>query len=130
MVDLAAYLQDEVDKERSARKVANRIGISHSALVKIVKRNIKTMPDLKTLELIASAYGLTLPAVIEMAGAILGDGDRYARLARELERLPWIAERFDDLMSLSEDEFTYFLDFVVWKRRQAPPDSIHPQPNQ
>ena len=61
MMDLAEYLQAEVDRERSIRKVAKKIGIAKTTLDNIIKRRIKRMPELETLEKIASAYGLTPP---------------------------------------------------------------------
>ncbi len=101
MLDLADYLQAEVDKT-SIRKVAARIDISKTTVENIIKRKLKSIPKVATLEKIATAYELTLPAVVEMAGVMLGDVDKFARLARELEQSPWIRKRFDELVSLSE----------------------------
>ena len=125
MKDLAKLLQDEIDST-SIRRVAKRIGIAKTTASNIAKRKLKSMPEVATLEKIAIAYGLTLPAVVEMAGAMLGDGDKFARLARELEQSPWIRKRFDELVGLSEDEFNYALDLIAFRRQrgETPPQSI------
>ena len=61
---------------------------------------------------------------------VLGDVAKYARVARELEQSPWIANRLDELMSLDEKEFNYWLDWVAWNRRQGnPPGSFPPPPS-
>ena len=72
MMDLADYLQAEVGRT-SIRKVAKATGVSKTTIDNIVNRRLKTMPDVATLEKIARAYGMTLPVVVEMAGAALGD---------------------------------------------------------
>lgn len=118
MMDLADYLQAEVDKVRSVRKVAAHIDVSKTTVQNIIKRKLKGMPELATLEKIAAAYELTLPAVVEMAGAMLGDGDKFARLARELEQSPWIRDRFDELVGLTEAEFNYALDLIAFRRQR------------
>jgi transcriptional regulator with XRE-family HTH domain len=125
MKDLADYLQAEVDKVRSIRKVAKHIGISKTALENITKRKLKTRPQLLTLEKIADAYeDLTLPGVVEMAGAMMGDTERYKIIARKMEVHPWIAERFDDLTSVTQEQFNDWMDQVAWRRHrdQSPPD--------
>ena len=123
MMDLADYLQAEVDKA-SIRRVAKHIGISKTTVENIVKRRLKTMPDLSTLEKIASAYDMGTPAVVEMAGMLFSDPDVYLALARELERKPWIAEAWPRLVSLTPAELKESLDYIEWRRRHpggAPP---------
>lgn len=130
MMDLAEYLQDEVDKERSIRKTAKRLGISKTTLENIIKRRTKTRLKVSTLENIAAGTGLTLVAVAEMAGVIIGDGKKHARVARELERKPWIAKRLNELLSLNEGEFNYWMDWIVWYRKKgSPPDPSPPSPS-
>lgn len=119
MKDLADYLQDEVEKT-SIRKVAARIGIAKTTVTNIAHRKLKSMPEVATLEKIATAYDLTLPAVVEMAGAMIGDSDRSTRLARELEQSPWVIKRIDELMHLTEEEFNYAMDLIAFRRSQLP----------
>jgi len=120
MMDLADYLQAEVGRT-SIRKVAKATGVSKTTIDNIVNRRLKTMPDVATLEKIARAYGMTLPVVVEMAGAALGDGERARRLARELEAHPWIAERFDELTSMTREEFTETMDYLAFRRERLAP---------
>lgn len=129
MKDLAEYLQEEVQKT-SIRKVAARIGISKTTVANIAGRKLKNMPEVETLEKIAAAYELTLPAVAEMAGAMSGDGEKAARIARELERSPWIINRLDELLRMSEKDFNYFLDWVKWRKKNPPPDESPPPPTE
>lgn len=117
MMDLAEYLQSEVDKDRSLRKTAARLHISKTTLDKIIKRKIKTMPQIQTLQNIADYTGLTLPVVVEMAGAVLGDTEKYSMLARELEWYPWITEEWRRLTNLTREELKESLDYVEWRRR-------------
>lgn len=119
VMDLAEYIQAEVDKPgMSYRKVAKHIGISKTTVEKIAKRKIVTMPEVGTLQKIADAYGMTLPTVIEMAGAMIGDNERYQAIARRMEAHPWIAARFDELASLPEEKFNDWLDQVAWQRQR------------
>jgi transcriptional regulator with XRE-family HTH domain len=126
MKDLAAYLQDEVDKA-SIRRVATHIGIAKTTVDHIIKRKIKTLPELPTLEKIATAYGLTLPTVIRMAGAMFDDNDKFMRLAHELELSPWIRQRMGELLSLSEDEFNYAMDLTAFRRAHPQNGSTDPR---
>lgn len=121
-MDLADFIQRQVEGA-SYRKVAKDIGISKTAVENIAKRRVRTMPEIETLQKIADTYGMGLPTVVEMAGAMIGDTDRYQIIARKMEAHPWIAERFDELASLSPEEFNDWLDQVAWRRqRRAPPD--------
>jgi transcriptional regulator with XRE-family HTH domain len=127
MMDLAEYLQAEVGKT-SIRKVAKKIGISKTAVDNIANRRIKKMPQMETLEKIAIAYGLTVPAVVRMAGVMFPDGDKHVRMAHEIEQSPWVAKRFDELMDMDENEFNYAMDLIAYQRsRGLPPDSTPPQ---
>jgi len=119
MLDLADYIKADVDKT-SLRKVAKKTGVSKSTIAKIVNRQYKSeRPKVDTLEKIAGAYHLTLSTVVEMAGAMMGDGgDMYVRLARELEKTPWVVERFDDLVRMTEAEFHRLMDHLAWQRLQ------------
>ncbi len=131
MIDLAEYLQVEADKDRSLRKTAARLHISKTTLEKLIKRKLKTKPHVQTLENIAESTGLTLSAVAEMAGAMMADTDPFARLGRDLELRPWIKKRLPELLSLSEREFNYWMDWVAWRRRQGPPPDQSPdQPSE
>lgn len=120
MMDLADYLQIEVDKT-SVRAVAKHIDIAKTTVQNIVKRNLKTMPDMPTLQKIADAYGITVPTVVEMAGAMLGDTEKYTQIARELELHPWIAEEWTRLSSMTKDEFKEAVDYMEWRKRHPLP---------
>ncbi len=102
MLDLADYLHAEV-KQTSLRDVASKTGVSKSAIDNIIKRQIRRLPKIETLQRLADYYKLSLPTIVEMAGAVMGGDDRYLRLARELETKPWIADRFDELARLSRE---------------------------
>lgn len=130
-MDLSEFMQAEIDKPKSSvRKVAKRLHISPTTVQKIAKRQIQTMPEVDTLQKIADNSGLTLPAVVEMAGAMMGDTEKYAKIARSLERSPWIARRFDELVSLDEKEFNYWMDMVAWRRDHPNGDSALLPPTQ
>lgn len=126
-MDLADYLQPRV-AQTSLRKVAVAIGISKTTVENIVKRKLKTMPELQTLERIADYSGFSLPVVVAMAGATMGDGSQYARLARELEAHPWITERFDELTAMSKEEFQETMDYFAYRREKK--NTPHPPPPQ
>jgi transcriptional regulator with XRE-family HTH domain len=125
MKDLADFLQDEVDAT-SVRAVAKRIDIAKTTVQNIVKRALKTAPETQTLEKIAAAYGLTLPAVLEMTGMMIGDKEKFVKVAHELEQSPWIEKRLDELLSLNEQEFNYWLDWVKWRREHGDGSSLPP----
>lgn len=128
-MDLAEFMQAEIDKPKSSvRKVAKRLHIAPTTVQKIAKRQIQTMPEIDTLQRIADNSGLTLPAVVEMAGAMLGDTEKYTKIARAIEQAPWIAKRFDELILLKESEFNYWLDMVKWRRDHPENGSTPPQP--
>jgi transcriptional regulator with XRE-family HTH domain len=121
-MDLAEFLQAEIDKPgMSVRKVAAQLGISASAVQKISNRKIRTMPELDTLQRIADNSGLTLPAVVEMAGAMLGDTEKYTQVARELELHPWIAEEWPRIKSMTKEEFKEAVDYIEWRKRNPLP---------
>lgn len=132
-MDLADYLQPKVDKT-SLRKVAAEIGISKSTVDNIIKRKLKSMPELQTLERIAVYSGFSLSVVVAMTGATMGDGSRFVRLAHELEAHPWITERFDELVSMSKEEFNETMDYFGYRREKRnnpppPPPQDDDQPN-
>lgn len=121
MPDLADFLEEK-RKKSSYRQLAEEIGISRGALEKIIKRKSGKLPKVETLQKIADTYGLPLPRVVEMAGAALGDEERYIRLARELQSSPWLVERFNDLVTMTEAEFEEAMDYLAYRRRQDRPD--------
>lgn len=126
-MDLTEYIQSELDKpQMSVRKVAKKLHIPPSTVQKIAKRAIRTMPEIHTLERIAEHSGMTLPIVVEMAGAMMGDKDKYAKIARALEQSPWIAKRFDELVTLNESEFNYWMDMVKWRREHGDGSTLLP----
>lgn len=128
MIDLSDFLKTEYDKPKmSYRKLAEYIGISKTTVEKIIKRRLKKMPELETLEKIGTAYELTTPAVVEMAGAMMGDTDKYTQIARELAIHPWLAEEWKFLTSLTKEQFAEAKDYMGWRKRH-PSDRL-PLPN-
>jgi transcriptional regulator with XRE-family HTH domain len=126
--DLAEFLQADVDKKRSVRKVAKEIGISKTALQNILKRQLKGVSSVETLEKIADHYEISLSAVIDMLGKMTESPERYVVMAREIERHPWVAERYDDLMGATEEQFRKAMEFLDFQRQKdanhlPPPDA-------
>lgn len=125
-MDLAEFMQAELDKPKSSvRKVAKRLHISPTTVQKIAKRQIQTMPEVDTLQRIADHSGLTLSTVVEMAGAMMGDVERYTRLAREIELHPWVVEEWPRLTRMTKAEFKEAIDYIEWRKRNPAP----PPPN-
>lgn len=117
MSDLADFLARELENS-SYRDLEAKTGVSRGSLENLIARQNKKLPELETLDKIAKSYQMPLWHVIEMAGASLGDEERYSRLARELQVSPWLVEHFDDLARISRDEFTELMDYLAFRRRQ------------
>lgn len=117
-MNLSDFLQAEIDKPKSSiRKVAKKIGIGTTTVTNIAKGKRKRAPDVDTLQKIADAYDLTLATVVEMAGAMMGDKERYEKLAREIEVHPWIAEDWEYLTKLTRERFKEAMDYISWRER-------------
>jgi transcriptional regulator with XRE-family HTH domain len=132
LMNLSEFLQAEIDSS-SIRKVAKKIGIGPTTVTSIAKGKRVRAPDVDTLQKIADAYGLTLAAVVEMTGAMMGDKARYEKLAREMETHPWIAEEWARLTRLSHDRFKEAMDYIAWRERHPsgpplPPNGDQPNP--
>jgi transcriptional regulator with XRE-family HTH domain len=125
-MDLAAFLQLDVDKS-SVREVAGKIRISKTTLQKILRRQLKTMPQVPTLEKIADYTGMSLPVIVAMTGATMNDRGKYDQLARELEAHPWITERFDELVTMSKEEFQETMDYFAYRREKRKNQTPPPQ---
>jgi transcriptional regulator with XRE-family HTH domain len=125
-MDLAAFLQLDVDKS-SVRDVAKKIHISKTTLQKILRRELKTMPQVPTLEKIADYTGLGLSVIVAMTGATMNDREKYDQLARELEAHPWIVERFDELVTMSKEEFQETMDYFAYRREKRKNQTPPPQ---
>lgn len=129
VMDLADFIQAELDKPKgSVRKVAAWLHISASTVQKIAKRQIQTMPELDTLERIALYGGMSLGTVVELAGAMMGDTEKYTRVARELELHPWIVEEWDRITAMTKEQFKEAVDYVNWRKEQLsqlPPPPVN-----
>lgn len=121
-MDLADFMQGELDKPKSSiRKVAKWLHIAPTTVAKIAKRQIQTMPEVDTLQRIADNSGMSLALVVEMAGAMMGDTEKYAQIARELEAHPWIVEEWKYLTSITREQFKEAVDYIEWRRRHPHP---------
>src|SRR4051812_45612535 len=105
--DLAGFLAREVEQS-SLRVVAAKTGVSKTAIDNIVKGKNVELPQLETLEKIATAYNLPLWRVVEMIGIDVGLPDTPDSLARRLTalsgHLPEIEPIVDYLLRLHPDD--------------------------
>lgn len=103
MLDLADYLQAEVDKT-SVRKVAKRIGISKGAVEGITGRKLGGFPEIETLIAISKAYDLPLPEVERMAGIEIPEPktpeETALRLGQLVTQVPDLAQVVEDLRDM------------------------------
>lgn len=86
MTDLAEFLQSEVNRT-SLRKVAGKTGVAKTTIENIVKGNLQGLPEIETLQAIATAYGMDLWLVAHMAGIDLGLPQTPTEAAQRLEVL-------------------------------------------
>lgn len=107
LMDLADFLADKV-RATSLRDVGGVIGITHTGVDKIIKRQSKEPPQLETLVGIAKGYDVPLWNVIEMAGYDLGlpkePNAERARLIDLAERIPELQELLGELLDLTDDQ--------------------------
>jgi len=88
---LAAFLTRALERT-SSRELATRTGISHTNIQRMARGDRKMLPEIETLQGIATAFELPLYRVMEMAGVDLGIPDdaagaevrRIAALGRQI----------------------------------------------
>lgn len=130
MLDLAAYLQAEVNKT-SVRKVAKRIGISKGAIEGIIGRKLDGFPEIETLLAIAKAYDLELLEVERMAGITIPEPhtpeETALRLGQIVTQVPDLARVVEDLRDMYVQDPAFVRGMVVgleqsvaqWKARMS-----------
>lgn len=93
MSELSKFLKKELDAS-SYRELAHKTNVSRGALENIINGTNTKLPELETLEKIATAYSLTLWQVIERAGVDLGlpksVDETVSRLTDLARRIPEI----------------------------------------
>ena len=104
----------------NAVMLAERAGIAASTFSDVQRHQ---RPRVDTLEKIAQALDEPLWVLIEASGYRL-DAPHLSRadveqLARSLQSYPWMADRLDQLMGLSAEEFRDALDYVTFRRQRA-----------
>jgi transcriptional regulator with XRE-family HTH domain len=95
-MNLVQLLSEELERS-SLRDLEAKTGISHTALLRIVRGQLKSLPEIETLDKIAKAFSLPLWRILEMAGADLGldhSLDNYTR------RLGSLASKQEDYQRL------------------------------
>jgi transcriptional regulator with XRE-family HTH domain len=129
VMDLAEYLQAEVS-HTSLRRVAKKIGVSKSAIDRIIKRQNDGFPELETLIAIAKAYELDLLEVEQMAGAAIPEPKTQAEAQQRLGSLVTQVPSLDRVVENLRDMYVHDPAFVngmivglemsidQWKRRQ------------
>jgi transcriptional regulator with XRE-family HTH domain len=88
--ELAKYIREAMGTE-SIRSVAERAGISHSSLAKLLAGNAKSQPE--TLRALAGSLGLSESLLLRLAGHLEESPYRLSNpqaidIARRLEQLP------------------------------------------
>lgn len=105
MQDLADFLQREVD-QTSYRAVEEKTGVSRGALEKIIKRQNNRLPELETLQKIATGFQTPLWRILEIAGMDLNlpvtTSERRSRLLAFAEQMPEFSRLLDALLEQAE----------------------------
>lgn len=106
-------------------QLASRAKIRPSTLSNIMTKE-GILPKPKTVKQLASAMGVdgsVLTALIGYPIAQTTDpSDRHLYLARQLDAFPWLTERLDDLMRVSDDEFRELMDYLQFRHRDRSDD--------
>lgn len=101
-------------------ELARRAGVPKQTLSNIL--NEHTTPELPTLGKLAKGLDLNLATLIEAAGYTLhgnGASDEVTRLARLLERVPWLMTGVEKLAELPPEKFRELLDYMEFRARQT-----------
>lgn len=102
-------------------QLAAKAEIRESTLSNILnKEGVIPRPD--TVKALAKALEIDPPFLTALLDYPIDSSSnpnsRYVRLARELEASPWLAERIDDLLHLSPEEFRELMDYLDFRRRR------------
>lgn len=130
-MDLAEYLQAEVDRT-SIRKVATKAGLkSKGPIERIIYHQNDGFPELETLEGIAKGFGLDLLDVLRMAGVTIPEPRTPAEAQRRLGGLVTEVPDLDRVVQDLRDMYVHDPAFVngmivglemsiaQWKRRRS-----------
>lgn len=126
MSALAEFIRQKiVGKGWKQGQLARAAHIRQSTLSGIL--NKETIPRPETLIAIAQALEVEPHILTELAGYPIGPAtppdEHLIQLASQLAVTPWIAERLDDLLGLSPEEFEAVMRYNIYHQRQGePPD--------
>lgn len=112
VMDLAEYLQAEVDRT-SLRKVAKKAGLASKGPVeRIIKHQNEGFPELETLIGIAKGFGLDLLEVMRMAGVTIAEPKTPAEVRQRLGNLVSEVPDLDRTVEELRDMYVYDPQFV------------------
>lgn len=97
-VTLQEFLLEELERS-SIRDVAERIDMAPSALRRLAQGELKSLPEIETLQKIARAFKLPLWHVLKMAGVDLGLPDDSTTEVKQIASLFTNHEQFRELVS-------------------------------
>jgi transcriptional regulator with XRE-family HTH domain len=107
-----------VDVEQ--KDLTDTFSISKGTVSRWLNGNIGAAPQMPTFVAFSAALQTPLVQLLEQAGYPIEwptePSDRHLRLARKLDAYPWLVERLDDLMRLSDDEFQELMEYVEFRR--------------
>lgn len=105
----------------SQGQLAAKAAIRDSTLSNILNKD-GVIPRPDTVKALAEALEVDPPLLTALLGYPIDSssdpGARYVRLAREIEALPWVAERIDDLLRLSPERFQELMDYLDFRRHR------------
>ena len=126
MSALANVIRDFIEHNdkgiHGQNELADVAGIRRSTLSNIVnKENVNPRPD--TIRKLARAMGVDGVVLTALLGyPVQADGDpdgRFVLLARQLDAFPWLVERLDDFLKLSERRFLEAMDYLDHRDRRS-----------
>jgi transcriptional regulator with XRE-family HTH domain len=125
-MNLVQLLSEELERS-SLRDLEAKTGISHTALLRIVRGQLKSLPEIETLDKIAKAFSLPLWRIIEMAGADLGLEEDVYGLSRRLVSLAGKQEDYNqvlvDLLHADRIDLRAILNYFAVTKREGVPDA-------
>jgi transcriptional regulator with XRE-family HTH domain len=130
IMDLAEYLQAEVDRT-SIRKVAKKAGLaSKGPIERIINHQNEGFPEIETLVGIAKGFGLELLEVMRMAGATIPEpktpAEARQRLGGLVTQVPSLDRVVEDLRDMYVHDPAFVSGMIVglemsidqWKRQR------------
>ena len=119
---LANFLKRRMKLVNVGQKdLTDKFSISKGTVSRWLRGNIGASPKLPTFVAFSEALQTPLGQLLEQAGYPIDQptepSDRHLHLARKLDAYPWLAERLDDLMRVSDVEFRELMEYVEFRRR-------------